>query len=157
MKKISANIMVFNEERCIKRCIDSLLNFADEIIIIDTGSTDNTIKITNSYKLEIIKFFKIPWNNNFSEIRNKMISLSTKDIIFQIDADEYLDLNQDLIKLKKNLIENLDSSQAFSPIIIDCTGTGYSGSLSRIFLNNQDFYYFGLIHEELRNDKVNFF
>lgn len=156
MKKISANIMVFNEERCIKRCIDSLLKFVDEIIIIDTGSSDNTIEIINSYKLEIIKLYKFPWNNSFSEIRNKMISLSTKDIIFQIDADEYLDSNQNLIKLKKNLIETLNSSQALSPMIIDYSGTGYSGTLSRIFLNNNNFYYFGLIHEELRNNQINF-
>ena len=51
---ISINIMTFNEERCIDRCIKSVYLLADEIIIIDTGSTDKTLDILNSYRYYII-------------------------------------------------------------------------------------------------------
>ena len=43
--KVSVNIMTLNEERCIERCIRSIKNFADEIIVLDTGSTDKTLEI----------------------------------------------------------------------------------------------------------------
>lgn len=148
-KSISINIMVYNEERCIKRCIDSIINLADEIIIVDTGSTDNTINIIENFNSKKIKIYFHKWNNNFSEIRNIMINLSTKDIIFQIDADEYLENSFDIIKFKKD-ISHLNENTCFSPYIIDFYGSGYSTNLGRIFPNNDNFYFFGIIHEELR-------
>ena len=47
---ISANLMVKNEERCIKRCIDSIVDYVDEINVVDTGSTDKTLSILDSLK-----------------------------------------------------------------------------------------------------------
>lgn len=149
-KTISFNIMVYNEERCIKRCLDSIINLADEIIVIDTGSTDKTIDIIKTFKSNKIKIFFEKWNNNFSEIRNKMIELSTKNIIFQIDGDEYLDPKQNMDEIKETLF-NMDQEIVLSPLIIDFYGAGYSGNLSRIFFNNKKFFYFGMIHEELRS------
>lgn len=148
-KTISINIMAYNEERCIERCINSIINLADEIIIVDTGSTDNTINILKSFQSEKIKIYFQKWNNNFSEIRNVMISLSTKDVIFQIDADEYLENNINFKKIKK-IINSLDKQSTFSPYIIDFYGSGYFSNLNRIFPNNGNFYFFGIIHEELR-------
>lgn len=154
-KTISVNIMVYNEERCIERCINSIINLADEIIIVDTGSTDNTINILKSFQSKKIKAYFQKWNNNFSEIRNIMIALSTKDVIFQIDADEYLENNINLKKIKK-IINSLDEQSSFSPYIIDFYGSGYFSNLNRIFPNNGDFYFFGIIHEELRYKFGNF-
>lgn len=153
-KRISINIMTYNEERCIKRCIDSILALADEIVILDTGSSDKTIDIIKSYRSDKIKLFKEKWNDDFSEIRNKMIAASSKDIIFQIDADEYLDSSQDM-KTIKEIFSSLDKKLAYSPKIVDFYGSGYSQSLCRIFFNNNQFYYFGRIHEELRTYKTN--
>ena len=150
---ISINIMVYNEERCIERCINSVINLADEIIIVDTGSTDKTIDIIKHMNCSKIKLYSHKWENDFSKIRNLMIEYSTKDIIFQIDADEYLDI----LSENKNIIyKNINSSEVLSPKIIDYYDTEYIGELGRIFLNNGKYTYYGKIHEELRynNKKI---
>ena len=156
MKKeytISVNIMTYNEERCIERCLHSIHSLADEIIIIDTGSTDKTLKILNSYTSSKLKIYQQKWKNNFSEIRNKMIELSTKDIIIQIDADEYLSPKSNYSEIKKILSKNIENYICFYPKIVDFYGNKYLGAPSRIFFNNDTFFYFGDIHEELRNSK----
>lgn len=150
---ISINIMVYNEERCIERCINSVINLADEIIIVDTGSTDKTIDIIKHMNCSKIKLYSHKWENDFSKIRNLMIEYSTKDIIFQIDSDEYLDI----LSENKNIIyKNINSSEVLSPKIIDYYDTEYIGELGRIFLNNGKYTYYGKIHEELRynNKKI---
>ncbi|EAC4269032.1 glycosyltransferase, partial [Listeria innocua] len=86
---ISICIMVKNEERCIKRCIDSIEKIAKEIIIIDTGSTDNTISIIEEYANDKIKVFSKEWRNDFSEIRNYAIEKASSEWLVFIDADEY--------------------------------------------------------------------
>lgn len=150
---ISINIMTFNEERCIDRCIKSVYLLADEIIIIDTGSTDKTLDILNSYNSPKIKIYQRKWTNSFSKIRNEMIKLSTKDIIIQIDADEYVSPKLDHFEIKKILSENLNEYTCFYPKMIDFYGNKYSGAPVRIFLNNKSFFYFGDIHEEVRNSE----
>lgn len=150
---VSINIMTYNEERCIDRCIQSIYLLADEIIIIDTGSTDKTLDILNSYNSPKIKIYQKKWTNSFSKIRNEMIKLSTKDIIIQIDADEYLSSKLDYFEIKKILSENLNEYTCFYPKMIDFYGNKYLGAPVRIFLNNKNFFYFGDIHEEVRNSK----
>ncbi len=148
--KISIGIMSFNEERCIERCVRSVEKIADEVIIIDTGSTDNTIKIIKE-KFPGIKLLKIKWENNFSYIRNELINNSSFEWVFQIDADEYLD-EKDSFQLK-NFIKMYDSLNItpaiISPKIVDHTGREYFIT-NRIFKKNSNLKYFGLVHEELR-------
>jgi glycosyltransferase involved in cell wall biosynthesis len=83
--KISAVIVTFNEEKNIKRCLESI-KFCSEIIIIDSGSTDNTIKIARCYGAKI--FFRE--FVNFSDIKNFGIQKAKNDWILSIAADEEL-------------------------------------------------------------------
>jgi len=94
--RISFNIMVKDEARCIRRCLDSIILFADEIVIADTGSKDSTLEIISNYKSEKIKLFHFKWNDDFSEVRNFMLAKSTYSAIFQIDADEYIECHSDI-------------------------------------------------------------
>lgn len=87
--KISAVLIVKNEEKKIERCLKSLIGKVDEIIITDTGSTDNTISIAQKYT---DKIFHFTWTNNFSEARNYSLSHSSGDYNLIIDADEYITL-----------------------------------------------------------------
>lgn len=89
MKKsgLSFNIIVKNEEHCIELCLKSIQKIADEIIITDTGSSDNTIEICKKYSRKI---FHCEWNDDFSEARNFTKSKSSFEWIFLIDADERL-------------------------------------------------------------------
>ncbi len=82
---LSACLMVKNEEQNIERCLKSIINVVDEIVVIDTGSTDRTMKIALSYGARI---FEHPWENNFSLHRNQSIDHAQGEWVLIIDADE---------------------------------------------------------------------
>lgn len=84
-ERISACLMVKNEEELLPGCLDSIRDWVDEIIVLDTGSTDRTVAIAEEYGARI---FHQPWENNFSKHRNYSIDQATGDWIFIIDADE---------------------------------------------------------------------
>jgi len=107
MLTISLCMIVKNEEDVIARCLDSIKDIVDEIIIVDTGSTDNTKEIIRTFT---DKIFDYQWVDDFSEARNFAFSKATKDYIMWIDADDVL-LEMDrlkLIDLKKTLDKAVD-------------------------------------------------
>lgn len=79
---ISCVLIIRDEEKNIKSCLKSIANCFDEIIVVDTGSLDNTIDIICKMKLKNIKLFNYNWNNNFSDARNFGISKTSCDSIF---------------------------------------------------------------------------
>lgn len=84
---VAANIITKNEQKNITRCINSVRDVVDEIIVVDTGSNDDTlIKAINAGA----RISQVKWNDDFSEPRNKAIELSSTDWILSIDADEVL-------------------------------------------------------------------
>ena len=87
MEKLSVVIICFNEEKNISRCIDSVKDVADEILILDSYSTDQTVTIAES-KGAIVKqeVFK-----GFIEKKNKAVGLASYDYVLSLDADETLD------------------------------------------------------------------
>ena len=97
MKTISLCMIVKNEEDNIGNCLDSIKDLVDEIIIVDTGSTDKTKEIVKKYTDKIYDF---EWVDDFSKARNYSFSKATKDYIFWLDADDIL-LEEDRIKFKK--------------------------------------------------------
>jgi glycosyltransferase involved in cell wall biosynthesis len=86
MNKISAIIITKNEERNIERCLQSLQGVVDEIIVVDSFSTDNTEAICQKYN---VKFYQKEWLG-YAEQKNYANSLSENDLILSIDADEAL-------------------------------------------------------------------
>ena len=88
MISISVCMIVKNEEAVLARCLDSLQQIADEIIIVDTGSTDRTKEIAALYTSRIYDF---TWVHDFSAARNFAFSKATKDYIYSADADEVLE------------------------------------------------------------------
>ncbi len=100
MNKLSAIIITLNEERNIERCLKSLQAVADEIIIVDSNSTDNTINICNKYKTKVIQQ---KWLG-YSEQKNLGNNIAENDIILSVDADEALSevLTQSILQLKKD-------------------------------------------------------
>lgn len=88
MITISLCMIVKNEERILKRCLNSVCDLVDEIVIVDTGSTDKTKQIAAEYTDKIYDF---EWIEDFSAARNFAFSKCTKEYIYAADADEVLD------------------------------------------------------------------
>jgi len=97
--KISATIITLNEERNIERCVKSLEAVADEIIVLDSFSTDRTEEICNSLN---VRFEKRKWEG-YSASKNHLNSLAQFDYILSIDADEAIDkeLTEAILEVKK--------------------------------------------------------
>ena len=88
MNRISVCMIVKNEEDILRRCLDSLRGIWDELIIVDTGSTDATKKIAAEYTDLVYDF---AWTGSFSDARNFAFSKAQMEYIYSADADEVLD------------------------------------------------------------------
>lgn len=88
MITISLCMIVKNEEKILARCLDTVADLVDEIVIVDTGSTDATKEIAARYTEHIYDF---QWIDDFSAARNFAFSKATKEYIYSADADEVLD------------------------------------------------------------------
>ena len=105
MITLSLCVIVKDEEKVLKRCLDSVKDIVDEIIIVDTGSHDKTKDIAKQYT---DKLYDFKWIDDFSKARNFSFSKATKDYIIWLDADDVI-LEDDRIKLL-NLKKKLDKS-----------------------------------------------
>lgn len=99
--KVSLVMIVKNEALNIKRCLESVKNIVDEIIVVDTGSTDDTKEIAASFGAKVFDF---KWTNNFSAARNFGLKHSSGDWNLILDADEYIvnGSKEDIINFAKN-------------------------------------------------------
>lgn len=105
---ISLCMIVKNEEAVIDRCLASVARLMDEIVIVDTGSTDATKDICRRYTDRIFDF---AWNDDFSAARNFSFDQATGDFIFWLDADDVLtpDNQEKLKKLKGELTPDVSA------------------------------------------------
>ncbi len=94
--KFSLCMIVKNEEAVLANCLDSLADIMDEVIIVDTGSTDKTKEIASKYTENIYDY---EWQDDFAAARNFAFSKATGDYIYSADADEVLD-EENRVKLK---------------------------------------------------------
>ena len=95
--RISLCMIVKNEEKTLARCLDSVQDIVDEIIIVDTGSKDNTKEIAMEYTSNVYDF---EWIDDFAAARNYSFSKATMEYIMWLDADDVL-LDMDRTKLKE--------------------------------------------------------
>lgn len=104
MAKISATILTYNEERRIRSCLESLAGVVDEIIVVDSHSTDSTVSICEEYGCKVTTRSM----TGFGAQRQYATSLTTYPYVLSIDADEALSpaLREKLIKLKQEGLEH---------------------------------------------------
>lgn len=110
MNKISVVLAVYNEEDKLADCLESVLDLADEIIIVDGGSSDKTLDIAKKFNAKIIKTNNPPI---FHINKNKAIDAATSDWILQLDADETV--TQELKEEIKKVILNPDKNGYWIP------------------------------------------
>ena len=87
MISVSLCMIVKNEEDVLERCLKSVAGLVDEIIIVDTGSTDRTREIATHFTNQIFDF---PWQDDFSAARNAVMDRCTGKWYLTVDADECL-------------------------------------------------------------------
>lgn len=86
--RLSACLIVKNESNHLARCLESIQGVVDEIVVVDTGSTDDTVAIAESFGAKIGHF---DWNDDFAAARNASLALATGQWALWIDADEVLE------------------------------------------------------------------
>lgn len=84
---ISLCMIVKNEEKYLRGCLESARSYVDEIVVVDTGSTDSTIPIAKEFGAKV---FSVAWTGSFSEARNESLQHATGDWVLYLDADERL-------------------------------------------------------------------
>ena len=149
---LSAVIITLNEERNISRCIDSLVEITDEIIVIDSYSQDQTKSICEN---KGVRFIQKEWNG-YAATKNDANSLATHDYILSIDADEEISDT-----LKKSII--VEKSKGFQGVYSFNRKTNYCGKWIRflgwypdkkirIFPKDNTKWQGNFVHEELKFD-----
>ncbi len=145
---LSLCMIVRNEEKNLARCLDSVMGLVDEIIIVDTGSTDATKAIAGAYTDRI---YDLIWQEDFSKARNYAASLARGQWILTMDADEELEgKDKDLLL---QLVEKDEAEAYFFPTISfigDTLGLEKVINMSlRLYKNKREYQYTGRIHEQL--------
>lgn len=147
--KLSLCMIVKDEEACIRRCLDSVKDVADEIVVVDTGSSDRTIGICRSYGAAIYPY---KWNDSFADARNESLAHASGDFILWMDADEALDPVQGK-RLKAHLADR--TASLFYLHLINYLGdhedpdNTYHIAHARLFRNGIGFRFQFNIHETL--------
>ena len=152
---ISVCYMVRNEEKTLLRSLQSVAKAADEIIVVDTGSTDRTKEIAGAFQAKVYDF---PWQDDFSAPRNFALSKAAGDWIVFLDADEYF--SEATAHRLRSIIQKYHEAGWRGCLLlhrydidVDNNNEILADTLvSRIFTNGAGYRYQGIIHEELLDD-----
>ncbi|PWB76968.1 MAG: hypothetical protein C3F08_10705 [Candidatus Methylomirabilota bacterium] len=141
-------MIVKNEEANLGRCLDSVKGVADEIVIVDTGSTDRTIEIARQYGATIVSH---QWNDDFAAARNVSLSRATSDWILVLDADEAL-ADEDKGRLRALLTGDGPAAYLLnivSPVDDRRSSHAVINAFPRLFRNRPEIRFEGRIHEQV--------
>ncbi len=149
-EKVSACLIVKNEEELLPGCLDSIRDWVDEIIVVDTGSTDRTVEIAESYGARV---FHQPWEGDFSKHRNYSIDQAGGDWILIIDADERMTA-ADIPPLQRHLAEHEADIIAVNVLNV---GGKFEEQVTflpsiRLFRRELGLRYEGIVHNQLKID-----
>ena len=136
-EKISVAIIAKNESELVDQCLQSVQEL-NEIVFVDTGSTDKTVEIAKAFN---VKPFYHAWNDNFSEARNFARSKCTGDWILSIDADEILLDAEDVVR--SAVLANGDK-KSLDVKILGSTGDYFY--FPRLTRNTSEVYWKGAVH-----------
>jgi len=154
---ISVCMIVKNEEKVLARCLDSLKGLYEELIIVDTGSTDSTKAIAGKYTDKVYDF---EWVDDFSKARNFAMSFATMDYIYMADADEVLDYenHRKFVWLKKCLSPEIEIVEMYYCNQLS-NGTVYNFDRElrpKLYRRLRSFSFIEPVHETVRLDPLVF-
>ena len=144
MYRLSLVMIARNEERCIERCLASIRDHVDEIIVVDTGSTDDTIRKARMFTTQVSHY---AWTDDFSAARNFSLAQASGDWNIVIDADEWLvegfDYLSNLRNVKPDFVATIRQESTFGE---DARLRRSSTKISRVLPRGVS--YEGRIHEQ---------
>lgn len=152
--KISACVIVRNEEQNLPRWLSSMRVFADEMIVVDTGSTDATVEIARAGGAAVYYF---DWINDFAAAKNFALDCASGDWVVFTDADEYF--TDESAPRVRPLVEGHDGEERIDGFIVRLvnidmeTGAllGTTAQVQRIFRRLPHLRFVGSIHEHVEN------
>jgi len=142
--RLSVCLIVKNEEQFLGQCLQSVRGIAHQIVVLDTGSTDQTVEIAKRFNAEV-HFFA--WSDDFSAARNEALKHATGDWVLILDADEEL-----LAEHQRTIQEEMQSAGVMGyrlPIIdqgLEQEGCSY---VPRLFRNAPGLFFVGRVHEQI--------
>lgn len=150
MPAISAVLIVKNEARRLPPCLQALRKVVDEIVVADTGSTDETLAVAREYTPNC---HEIPWEDDFAAARNRAIALAAGPWILSIDADEVIENPDAARALLEEFVQFQPEGVTGAIQHRSPTGSGpdravVSGHVERFFPKAR-YTYRGIIHEQL--------
>jgi FkbM family methyltransferase len=142
--RLTVCLVVKNEEKFLAQCLKSVRYLAQQIIVVDTGSTDRTLEIAKEFGAEIYSF---AWCDDFSAARNAALEYATGDWILMLDADEELP-EAEHEKLRADMKKS-DAIALRLPLINREHEAEGQNFVPRLFRNAPGVHYFGRVHEQV--------
>ena len=144
---LSVCLIVKDEQQVLARCLGCVSKFADEIVIVDTGSTDETVQIAKKFTDKVF-FFK--WCDDFSAARNYAFDRSTCELLMWLDADDFItDENCVKINKLKNAFDGFDMAVLPYAAAFDGEEPTYCYNRERIFRRENGYRFSGEVHEAI--------
>ncbi|MGA8718889.1 MAG: glycosyltransferase, partial [Solirubrobacteraceae bacterium] len=148
---LSLCMIVKDEEEMLPRCLAAVAPAVDEIVIVDTGSTDRTIEIAREYNATVIER---EWTGSFSDARNASFEAATGDWIIYLDADEVL-VPEDTARLRN--LTGRTWREAFYLVETSYTGelgdgAAITNNALRVFRNRPHYRFEGRLHEQIAHN-----
>lgn len=153
-KNLSVCLVVKNEEKYLFQCLASVKDVADEIIVVDTGSTDKTVEIARQFTDRVFNF---KWRDDFSKARNFALDRASGDWVLFLDGDEELDPGS--VPALREKIERGDA-EGYLVKVLNYYDSGNEvltapDVIFRLFRNKKAYRYTGAIHEQICDNIVN--
>lgn len=143
---LSLNMIVRNEECNLRECLAPIAELFDEVVVVDTGSTDGTVRAAQRLGARVIRF---PWNDNFSDARNAALKNSKGKWVFWLDADDRIDAQA--VRTLRKLIAGNTPCGVYVTVESPIGGNG--GAIQnytlRLFPNTPDIQWTGAVHEQI--------
>ena len=144
---LSVCLIVKDEQQVLERCLTCISSFADEIVIVDTGSTDDTVKIAKKFT-DKVYFFK--WCDDFSAARNCAFDRASSELVMWLDADDFI-TEENCVKIRnlKNSFKDYDMAVLLYAASFDGDEPTFIYNRERIFRRDKGYRFSGEVHEAI--------